>query len=145
MSEIQKIKPSGIFTNYIYKAIPLAFDESMSYYETLCGLLDLVNTSIDVINNNADLIAELESFVDNYFDNLDVQDEINNKLDEMATDGTLAEIINQEIFGEITDTLSLLTNKKFVLIGDSYLEGYTPDGNVNSWRLLFQTIFRIIR
>ena len=93
MSEIQKIEPSGIFTNYIFKAIPMAFDESMSYYETLCGLLDLVNTSIDVINNNADLIAELESFVNNYFDNLDVTQEINNKLDEMAENGTLALIV----------------------------------------------------
>ena len=31
---------TGLFTNYIFKAIPLAFDESMSYYETLCALLN---------------------------------------------------------------------------------------------------------
>ena len=95
--EIQKIKPSGIFTNYIYKAIPLAFDESMSYYETLCGILSLLKTQEEVINNNADLLAELESYVQNYFKNLDVQTEINNKLDEMATDGTLEELIAQYV------------------------------------------------
>lgn len=94
---IQKIKPSGIFTNYIYKAIPLAFDESMSYYETLCGILSLLKTQEDVINNNADLLAELELYVQNYFKNLDVQTEINNKLDQMATDGTLEELIAQYV------------------------------------------------
>lgn len=97
MNNIEKIKPSGIFTNYIYKAIPLAFDESMSYYETLCGILSLLKTQEEVVNNNADLLAELESFVQNYFKNLDVQTEINNKLDEMATDGTLEELIAQYV------------------------------------------------
>lgn len=94
---IQKIKPSGIFTNYIYKAIPLAFDESMSYYETLCGILSLLKTQEEVVNNNADLLAELELYVQNYFKNLDVQTEINNKLDEMVKDGTLEEIIAQYV------------------------------------------------
>ena len=92
---IQKIKPSGIFTNYIYKAIPLAFDESMSYYETLCGILSLLKTQEEVVNNNADLLAELELYVQNYFKNLDVQTEINNKLDQMAKSGQLADIIAQ--------------------------------------------------
>ena len=39
--------------------------------------------------------TELKDFVDNYFDNLDVQEEINNKLDEMAESGALTEIIAQ--------------------------------------------------
>ena len=97
MNNVEKIKPSGIFTNYIYKAIPLAFDESMSYYETLCGILSLLKTQEEVINNNADLLAELELYVKNYFENLDVQTEINNKLDQMAQDGTLEELIAQYV------------------------------------------------
>lgn len=36
-----------------------------------------------------------------------------------------------------------LVNKKFVLIGDSYTEGYTPDGNVTSWAQLFKTNLNI--
>ena len=39
--------------------------------------------------------VDLKNFVDNYFDNLDVQEEINNKLDQMAEDGQLADIISQ--------------------------------------------------
>ena len=98
---IEYIKPSGIFTNYIFKAIPLAFDESMSYYETLCGVLDLLKNTVDVVNNNAELLAELESYVKNYFDNLDVQEEINNKLDEMIEDGTFEEILDDKLFKKV--------------------------------------------
>lgn len=32
------------------------------------------------------------------------------------------------------------TNRKFILIGDSYGEGYTPDGNVTSWIQHFKNI-----
>jgi len=39
--------------------------------------------------------VELKDFVDTYFENLDVQEEINNKLDKMAEDGTLTAIIAQ--------------------------------------------------
>lgn len=97
MGNIQKIKPSGIFTNYIFKSIPLAFDESLSYYEVLCGVLDLLKTQEEIINNNADLLAELENYVNTYFENLDIQEEVNNKLDEMAESGELENLISQYI------------------------------------------------
>ena len=108
---VEKLEPTGIFTNYIYKAIPLAFDESMSYYETLCGLLNyLKNTIIPTINNNADVITEyetkfieLQTFVDTYFDNLDVQEEVNTKLDEMVEDGTMDTLLNTNLTGSLSD------------------------------------------
>ena len=40
---------------------------------------------------------DLKKYVDSFFDDLDVQEEINNKLDEMMADGTLASIINQAL------------------------------------------------
>ena len=39
--------------------------------------------------------VELKDFVDTYFENLDVQEEINNKLDDMVEAGTLQEIISE--------------------------------------------------
>ena len=103
MEKVENVKSSGIFKCCIYNAIPLVFDESLSYYETLCALLGYLEKEIKpVINNNAEALAELEdkfvelqSYVEHYFDNLDVQEEINNKLDEMAESGELAEIISQ--------------------------------------------------
>lgn len=42
---------------------------------------------------------ELESYVRNYFSDLDVQGEINNKLDQMAQDGTLVSVLYQYVPG----------------------------------------------
>lgn len=148
MINVEKIKPTGLFTNYIYKAIPLAFDESMSYYETLLGLLHyLKNSVIPALNNNADAIIEvqnlmtqLQNYVNNYFNNLDVQDEINNKLDAMVEDGTLENIINQKIFGEIKNYIkedNLLKNKPTICIGDSYLVGGSSNGT--NWGDLYKS------
>lgn len=44
---------------------------------------------------------ETKQWITNYFANLDIDAEINAKLDEMLEDGTLEKVINQEIFGEL--------------------------------------------
>lgn len=119
MQNIKILKPTGLFTNYIYKAIPLAFDESMSYYETLLGLLSyLKDTVIPTVNNNADAVVELQNlyielktYVDDYFTNLDVQQEINNKLDQMAEDGTLNQLIGNYINPYLTNFDNQINNQ----------------------------------
>lgn len=101
MEQLQKIEYGKmIFPMYCQKVIPLYFDESMSYYECLCALRSYINNLIKIIDNNAKaveqlqkLYTELETYVNNYFTNLDVQEEINNKLDKMAEDGTLTSIL----------------------------------------------------
>lgn len=47
------------------------------------------------VENYINQFNELHDYVHDYFDNLDVQEEINNKLDEMADAGQLADIISQ--------------------------------------------------
>ena len=64
--------------------------------------------------------TELKDFVDNYFDNLDVQEEINNKLDEMAEDGTLQNII--------LSYLQLNPMVTFDTLGDAVLSEQLIDG-----------------
>lgn len=89
--------------------LPTSFIESMTYYELLAWFVNYLETVIiPTVNNNAeatkelqDLFTELKNFVDNYFDNLDVQEEINNKLDEMAENGELENIIRLYIDREV--------------------------------------------
>ena len=64
------------------------------------------------IDNNAEaleevqaLMTQLQEYVDNYFTNLDVQEEINNKLDQMATDGTFYNLINNLLFTDINNQI----------------------------------------
>lgn len=83
-------------------AFPTAFSDSMTVYECLAWLYKYLDKFITpTLNTTVEGLAELKYYVEHYFDNLDVQEEINNKLDAMVEDGTLAEIINQEIFNEL--------------------------------------------
>ena len=211
------------FVRFCTASVPMVFDNSMSYYECLCALTKFLQDDvINVINNNAQQLegllegfTELKNYVDNYFDNLDVQEEINNKLDEMAEGGQLAGIIAQfleaapvfayhtiaemaaadnlsngciaRVIGNtsaaagdgayytirtktgaddpdgvnlvaIGDTLvgvrvqdatanSLQDQidelreptKKYIFVGDSYADGYTPDGTVTPWQNIVKT------
>ena len=61
----------------------------------------------------------LQQFVTNYFDNLDVQEEINNKLDEMAADGTLWNLI----LPYVRDQFYYVTPEQYGAVGD----GVTDD------------------
>ena len=91
--------------------LPTSFVDSMSYYEMLAWLCNYIeNTVIPAVNNNAealqelqDKFVELKDYVDHYFDNLDVQEEIDNKLDQMAQDGTLTDLISAYIDPIIND------------------------------------------
>ncbi|MGN1371233.1 MAG: phosphodiester glycosidase family protein [Candidatus Coprovivens sp.] len=101
MSEIKFLKPFTRFCMTIGN-LPSSYLISMTYEEQLLWLCDyLEKTVIPTINNNSEatkeiqeLFNQLKNYVDHYFDNLDVQEEINNKLDEMAQDGILQQIIS---------------------------------------------------
>ena len=49
-------------------------------------------------------VQQFTEFVTNYFDNLDVQQEINNKLDQMVADGTMAALL-QPFFNELSERI----------------------------------------
>lgn len=136
------------FITYCQHVIPLAYDESMSYYETLCALRDYIGKMIEAVNNNADAVTELQNafttlqnYVDNYFDNLDVQTEINNKLDEMAKDGTL-----QNIIGAYLELASILgfNTKTDLKNGTNLNDGaYTYTFGTNEYNDGFGAFYKI--
>lgn len=128
MNNIINIENNGLFKTTISRAIPLAFDESMSYYEMLCALIQFIKeTVVPAINNDTVAIGnlntridELQSYVDHYFDNLDIQTEINNKLDEMAESGELTEIIAQylQLAGVLAyDTIEAMNEAENIVNG----------------------------
>lgn len=99
------------FKFWCQKVLPSVYDDSLSYYELLCKVVDYLNKTIDQSNATAKEMEELKSYVDNYFKNLDVTEEINNKLDDMAADGTLDKIINENIFNELNEDIKNIDAK----------------------------------
>ena len=63
-------------------------------YAKVNQLVRIANEQYAKIEEFIAKFVELKDYVEDYFENLDVQEEINNKLNEMAEDGTLADIIS---------------------------------------------------
>lgn len=108
----------GAFRFWCQKVLPIVYDDSLSYYELLNKVVVYLNNVIadvaSVENNIGELnksygllqeyvnehmqeivsvVNEYTEFTENYFNNLDVQEEINTKLDGMATDGSLSRLL----------------------------------------------------
>ena len=78
--------------------LPTSYMESMTYYEMLSWLCNYLETKVvPAVDNNAEALTELQNYVSTYFDNLDIQAEVNTKLDEMAESGQLADIIAEYV------------------------------------------------
>lgn len=110
---MENYKNPQYFRFWCQKVLPLVYDDSLSYYELLCKVVNYLNDVIadsDAMKTNIGnlLIAynELQEYVNHYFDSLDITTEINNKLDLMARDGTLSALINPFIPGLVTSWLN---------------------------------------
>lgn len=96
------------------KGIPYDFNGSLSLENKFTILFQTV---VDLFNKNEELIdsyKELYDFTYDYFNNLDVQKEIDIKLDEMAKNGTLYEIIEKyttPIINEQNNKINVLEHR----------------------------------
>ena len=86
-----------------------------------------------VVEDYIDKFNQLHDYVYYYFDNLDVQEEINNKLDDMTEQGTLQEIVaaylnSRAVFGY--DTVAEMKEAENLLEGSfAHTLGYTTKGD----------------
>ena len=107
----KKLEKVPVITKFIYTlgVLPTSYLMSMTYEEQLTWLCNYIQkTLIPSINDDIEAIQELQSlyedlrnYVNNYFDNLDVQEEINNKLDSLIEDGTFTNIISNYLKTDI--------------------------------------------
>lgn len=97
--EYKNLTPFKWFILENFPFIEADFD-ALTNWQLFCKLgkemnkiINNTNTLGEQVENVTNAFIELQNYINNYFDNLDVQEEINNKLDEMVADGTLQEII----------------------------------------------------
>lgn len=89
--------------------------DAVTNYQLLCKVVEYLNK---VIANENEVTKDV-SYLINWFNNLDVQDEINNKLDIMAQDGTLEGLLNNYLHKELTlNTMEDLKNATFLRKGN---------------------------
>lgn len=105
MGDYHTLRP---FRHWCQKVLPAVYDDSLSYYELLCKVVDFLNKTMadmEVLHGDVDAIRDaydqLQGYVNTYFENLDVQEEINDKLDQMFASGVLtpyfAPYVNQYV------------------------------------------------
>ena len=101
--EYKNLTPFKWFVLENFPFIEADFD-ALTEWQLFCKLGKEMNKIINSENtlgtqmeNVTNAFIELQNYVTNYFDNLDVQDEINNKLNQMAKDGTLTNLIGNYI------------------------------------------------
>lgn len=105
--------------------------DAITNYQLLCKVVEYLKNVIanglvmeENITNLYNEFIKLKSYVENYFDNLDVQEEINNKLDEMAIDGTLGNILNGKIYVSelnLSEFLSIKEDKSEIYAGAEHI------------------------
>ena len=118
------------FMFWAQTTLPTVFDDSLSYYEVLTKLCKMVNVLLentDTAEHNIEAIAEtyekLQDYVNHYFDNLDVSEEINAKLDQMAQDGEFDEILTTITDSYLDETVPPLVLEKI----DDVVSGVIDD------------------
>ena len=119
MIKIDKLNPFGKMCLSM-GMIPSSYKESLTYEEQLlwfCNFLE--NEVIPAVNQEGEAIEELQQlflqlreYVDTYFDNLDIQSEVNAKLDDMVESGQLQEIIAQYLDSQAVIGFEKISNLK---------------------------------
>lgn len=103
----------GAFRFWCQTVLPLVYDDSLSYYELLNKVVVYLNNTISDVANMEDNVGglydayvELQGYVNDYFASLDVQEEINNKLDDMASNGALSALLGPYVPPAVTEWLA---------------------------------------
>jgi len=112
-----------LFRRWVLQNFPFIeqdFD-ALTDYQLICKVVEYLNQVIATVNETTgqvelltNTVNQFVDYINHYFDNLDVQNEINNKLDEMYANGQLDLLFQRYIndYVEITNTkLDALENK----------------------------------
>lgn len=108
--ELSNFKDLKSFRFWCQKVLPLVYDDSLSYYELLCKVVNYLNNTIENVNNLRDYLEDLY----NYIINLDFQEFVDNWFNEAETSGKLDDlfmkhtlpVINVENYGVIGDGIT---------------------------------------
>lgn len=111
------------FKFWCQKVLPLVYDESISYYETLCKVADSLNKCIDQINDNTDNIINIEN---NYVSIADLE---NNR--HLSAEGDFTGTLNGKTIDCVFTSIAAAISLSKTLIDDINARvsiGYVYDG-----------------
>lgn len=148
--ELGNYKTLQPFRYWCQKVLPLVYDDSLSYYELLCKVVDYLNKAMEDVEtlhgdvtNLHSAYVELQEYVNNYFSTLDVQEEINNKLDQMATDGSLFNVFSPYVANisqpKVVDNVAEMVNESYTYVLSTNGHIYQYKNDWHDTGLIFST------
>ena len=123
------------------RGIPYDFNGTLSLENKFVVLFKTVKEMFTAQDELVKSYKDLYDFINNYFDNLDVQEEVNKKVDELAKDGTLLQLIKPYIVNNanpiMVNSTSMMndSNKIYVLSNNMHIyywngTTFTDSGNI---------------
>ena len=88
--------------------IPYVYDDEVSFLELDRKLYKIVHELIVAMQGLSNNYDELKDYVDEYFNNLNLSSEVQTIINKMVEDGTIAEIINSELFDNLNQEISTI-------------------------------------
>ena len=129
------------FSFWCQKVIPLVYDNSLSYYEVLCKVVDYLNRVIDNQNNIIDMIGPFGTELEKLKEELDL---VKKEL-EKVKNGDYVSLYIDSLTKWIDQNLQELVGRvvKYIMFGlsnDGYFCAYIP----TSWQFLsFDTVVNV--
>lgn len=141
MINIKKVYPPLI--RYCAKVIPLAFDESLSYYECICNIANHINNEIipkvnessEIINEVQDEVVNLKEYVDDNMLTKDVNDLTNytktSDLSNVALTGNYNDLSNKPTIPDVSNFITKDVNDLTYYTLSSNLSSVATSGSYN--------------
>lgn len=97
---------------WCHKILPLVYDDSLSYYETLCKFIQKLNEVSEAVNNQNENIAKFETDMQASFDNFESTQEAKYQVYKDQIDAHIAEFENtvNGNFTQFTQTMTAAFN-----------------------------------
>ena len=124
------------FNYFCAQILPLVYDDTLSYYECLCKVTAKLNEVIKQSNMTTENMTALKTYVDNYFNDLNVQQMVDTAINDLINNGEFAKIV----VNEVTPLQTNFKTDNFIFIGDSY--AFYPDENT-SWLAIFKNLAKL--
>ena len=102
------MKYKDILIQLASMTIPYVYDDTISFLELNRKLYKIVHELIVAMQGLSNNYDTLENHVDEYFNNLNLSSEVQAIINKMVEDGTLAEIINSELFDNLNQEISTI-------------------------------------
>lgn len=95
---MSKLKPSEYidltpFQAWVQQSLPAVYDDSLSYSDLLAKMLAYLNRLVENNNTLSTDVTNAINYINTFFESTDFQDKVDDKLNRMASDGSLSRLI----------------------------------------------------